>query len=130
MSGARSRRYLENYAAVCAGCRKAHYDWNKSQDWSGMKKPVNSLPDQQTAHSNQTDGAEEVRGAHEVSRQTLRQNKRQIQKHERQLVGKVVNTVHDEAQASGFKSGYGLGNKDSRIERDGSGERFAVMSHA
>lgn len=117
------------YAPVGAcGC-KTHYDRNKSQDLDRMKKPINCLPNQQGAHSNQTDGAKEVRGAHEVSGQTLRQDKRQVQKHERQLVGKVVNAVHDEAQASSLEAGYGLGNKDSRVERDGGGERFAVMSH-
>src|SRR5258708_5172532 len=119
-----------HYAPVGACSRKAHYDWNESQDRSGMKKPVNRLPDQQTAHGNQPDGAEEVRGAHEVSRQALRQNKRQVQKHQRQLVGKVVNTVHDETQASELEAGYGLWNEDSRVERDRGGERFAVMSHA
>ncbi len=41
-----------------------------------------------------------------------------------------MNTVHDEAQASGLEAGYGLWNEDSRVERDGSGERFAVRSHA
>ena len=44
-----------DYAPVGARGCKTHYDWNKSLDRSRMQKPVNSLPDQQTAHGNQTD---------------------------------------------------------------------------
>src|SRR5258708_12309090 len=66
-----------HYAPVVACSRKAHYDWNESQDRSGMKKPVNRLPDQQTAHPNHPDPPQAVPPPHTLSPHPFPPNKLQ-----------------------------------------------------
>ncbi len=77
-----------------------------------MKKPFSSLPYQQGAYGDQTDGIEKIRRADKIPRKALRQNERQIQKYERHFVGQIVNAVHDKAKALSLETRHGLDGED------------------
>jgi hypothetical protein len=59
----------------------------------------------------------------------LREHKREIDENQSQLVGQVVDAVHDEAQAVGLIPGDCLNNKDCAVDCDGGGNRFLVVRH-
>jgi hypothetical protein len=56
-------------------------------------------------------------------------NESQIQGYKSQLIGKVVNAVHDQAETLSLESGDRLNDKDRGIEHNSSRDGFSIMGH-
>jgi hypothetical protein len=57
----------------------------------------------------------------------LREHKGKIDENQRQLIGQVVDAVHDEAQAVSLITGNCLNNEDGAVDGDGSRDGLLVM---
>ena len=53
----------------------------------------------------QADRVEDIGRAQQVSRDSVRQNERQMEENERHHVGEIMHAIHDEAETIGLESG-------------------------
>src|SRR5215211_6788235 len=117
------------HAEVRRSGGKPDHDRNEALDRNRIEKPFVRLPQQHGADRNEPDRVEQVGGSEKKSGWPCRPDERQIQTYERQLVGEVVNAIHDEGEAAGPIASSGLDGKDAGVERGRGGDLLAIVGH-
>src|SRR5437867_7053622 len=110
------------------GC-KPNENGDDALYWYGVQHAFYDLPQEQSADSDQADRIEDVGASQQFLGRPTGDDKCQVEAHQRQFIGQIVQTVHDQAQTRCLIASNGLDNENACIERYRSGDGFSIVSH-